>query len=157
MENYRVWLPTVLGHDNITSTQLNTQKSPRALQTQIEKFAQISPYRGHPMADTGTHAASNLPEALTVREQEILSCLFEGLSNQEIANHLYLAVTTVRWYNSQIYSKLGVSNREAALAVAESLGLLQTGSDTTADWEIQTNLPLQTTTFICSRASLCAI
>ena len=100
------------------------------------------------MADTGTHAASNLPEALTVREQEILSCLFEGLSNQEIANHLYLAVTTVRWYNSQIYSKLGVSNREAALAVAESLGLLQTGSDTTADWEIQTNLPLQTTTFI---------
>ena len=63
-----------------------------------------------------------LTEPLTDREQEILTCLAEGLSSQEIANRLYLTEKTVRWYNSQIYSKLGVHNRSAAVEQASALG-----------------------------------
>ena len=61
--------------------------------------------------DIRPSSSENALEPLTTREQEILACLGEGLSNQEIANRLYLASKTVRWYNSQIYSKLGVKGR----------------------------------------------
>ncbi len=47
-------------------------------------------------------------EALTEREREILTYLVQRLSNQEIADKLYLSVATVKWYNSQIFEKLGV-------------------------------------------------
>ena len=36
-------------------------------------------------------------EPLTEREREILACLVEGLSNQEIAERLHLALKTVKW------------------------------------------------------------
>ena len=49
------------------------------------------------------NSTNSTSEPLTSREREILLCLVEGLSNQEIANSLYLAEKTVRWYNTQIY------------------------------------------------------
>ncbi|MCA9331218.1 response regulator transcription factor, partial [Candidatus Saccharibacteria bacterium] len=52
-----------------------------------------------------------MAESLTERELEILRYLVDGLSNREIAERIHLAYRTVRWYNSQIYSKLGVNNR----------------------------------------------
>jgi predicted ATPase/DNA-binding CsgD family transcriptional regulator len=68
--------------------------------------------------------SDRLTDPLTDREQEILACLAERLTNQEIATWLHLAEKTVRWYNSQIYSKLGVSSRAEAVAKANALGLL---------------------------------
>jgi predicted ATPase/DNA-binding CsgD family transcriptional regulator len=79
--------------------------------------------KGPLMAHTRTHS-DGLTDPLTEREQEILAGLAEGLTNHEIANWLHLAEKTVRWYNSQIYSKLGVSNRAEAVAQAHALGLL---------------------------------
>ena len=65
-----------------------------------------------------------LVEPLNEREQEILACLIEGLSNREIASKLHLAYRTVKWYNTQIYGKLGVNNRDDAVARAQKLGLI---------------------------------
>src|SRR6266498_5679787 len=87
----------------------------------------------------------SLSESLTEREQEILVCLADGLSNQEIANKLYLAAQTVRWYNSQIYGKLGVSNRQEAIEHAQALGLLSEASPTPTG---KHNLPTQATPFV---------
>ncbi|MBI1277394.1 MAG: AAA family ATPase [Anaerolineaceae bacterium] len=89
----------------------------------------------------------DLSEPLTQREREILLCLVDGLSNQQIANKLYLAEKTVRWYNSQIYRKLGVSNRQEAADRMQALGLLD------AKQEAQPisgkhNLPAQSTPFV---------
>jgi predicted ATPase/DNA-binding CsgD family transcriptional regulator len=98
--------------------------------------------------------ASSFPEPLTERELEILSCLSDGLSNQEIADHLYLSVKTVRWYNSQIYSKLGVNNREAALVAAEGFGLLHDASESSL---ADNNLPAQTTAFVGRQTELVEI
>jgi pimeloyl-ACP methyl ester carboxylesterase/DNA-binding CsgD family transcriptional regulator len=58
------------------------------------------------------------------RELEILRLLAEGLTNSEIGRKLHLAPDTVRWYNKQIYEKLGVNNRTHAVRQATELGLL---------------------------------
>lgn len=63
-------------------------------------------------------------DPLTPREQDVLRLLAQGLSDQQIAHALVLAVSTVKWYNRQIYSKLGVSRRSRAVAQALRLGLL---------------------------------
>lgn len=58
------------------------------------------------------------------RELEIINLMADGLSNQEIADQLFIAVGTVRWYNKQIYSKLGTSRRTEAIALARQMGLI---------------------------------
>lgn len=104
------------------------------------------------MADV-PNRSDNLTEPLTQREQEILACLAEGLTNQEIANQLYLAEKTVRWYNSQIYSKLGVSSREGAVEQGKALGLLALPSNAPVVHG-KHNLPTSGTHFVGRRHEL---
>lgn len=61
------------------------------------------------------------PDQLTERENEILGHLTAGLTDQQIADELFLSLNTVKWYNRQIYSKLGVSNRTQAIGSAKNL------------------------------------
>ncbi len=79
--------------------------------------------------NTPTELAAAKEAGLTKREQEIL-CLLE-LSDQEIADMNFIAYRTVTSHVTKIYSKLGVSNRAAALAWAFRNGLCQNGD--TAD------------------------
>ncbi|UHA75596.1 helix-turn-helix transcriptional regulator [Paenibacillus sp. 481] len=69
-------------------------------------------------------APTELPYGITKREQEILRYLSEGLRYKSIAARLFLSEGTVRNYCSTLYSKLGVSNREAAVDAARSEGML---------------------------------
>ena len=98
------------------------------------------------MAGTGANT-DGLTEPLTDREQEILACLAEGLSNQEIANRLHLALRTVKWYNSQLYSKLGVGSRNEAVERAHILGLLAVSVEI-EDADGKHNLPGDATPFV---------
>lgn len=66
-----------------------------------------------------------LVEPLSERELEVLDLIAEGLSNQEIAQRLFLSVPTVKWHTTHIYGKLGVQNRTQAVAQARALGLLK--------------------------------
>ncbi len=88
-------------------------------------------------------------EPLTDREREILACLAEQLSNDEIARKLHLAEKTVRWYNTQIYGKLGVSSRKEAVEEARKEGLLGGAAAPSA----KHNLPSPTTPFVGRAAS----
>lgn len=63
-------------------------------------------------------------ESLTDRESEVLALLAEGMTNREIAQRLVLSPETVKWYNKQIYQKLGVGSRTEAVAIARRYGLL---------------------------------
>ncbi len=66
-----------------------------------------------------------LVEPLTEREREILTLAAGGLSNKKIAEKLFITEGTTKWHLSNIYSKLGVSNRTRAAAKARELGLLE--------------------------------
>jgi pimeloyl-ACP methyl ester carboxylesterase/DNA-binding CsgD family transcriptional regulator len=59
------------------------------------------------------------------REREILERLATGLSDQQIADELFLSLHTIKWYNRQIFSKLGVSSRTQAISKARVLGLVR--------------------------------
>ena len=63
-------------------------------------------------------------EPLSEREVEVLRLLADGLSNQEVAQRLFITVRTVKWHNSNIYGKLGVRSRTQAVAKARLLGVL---------------------------------
>ena len=64
------------------------------------------------------------PETLTAKEAQILRMLASGHSNDEIAARLFISNSTVKWHLHNIYTKLGVRRRTAALARARSLDLL---------------------------------
>jgi LuxR family maltose regulon positive regulatory protein len=65
-----------------------------------------------------------LREPLSARELEVLSLIATGASNREIADKLFLAVSTVKKHVSNILSKLNAASRTQAVAEARELGLL---------------------------------
>lgn len=69
----------------------------------------------------GIHQADAL---LSRREIEVLQLADSNLSNSEIADTLFLSLSTVKNHLSSIYSRLGVKKRRDAVATARSLGLL---------------------------------
>jgi LuxR family maltose regulon positive regulatory protein len=69
-------------------------------------------------------ASSSLIEPLSKRELEIIGLIAQGLSNREISERLFLALSTVKGHNQNIFGKLGVQRRTEAVARARELGLL---------------------------------
>ncbi|MBD2200137.1 MULTISPECIES: LuxR C-terminal-related transcriptional regulator [Calothrix] len=74
------------------------------------------------LAEFGT--VSGLIEPLTEREIEVLNYLATGMSNQAIADRLFVSLAAVKWHARNIYSKLDVNNRTQAVAKARELGIL---------------------------------
>jgi LuxR family transcriptional regulator, maltose regulon positive regulatory protein len=65
-----------------------------------------------------------LLEPLSPREVEVLQLMAQGRSNQEISERLFLALSTVKGHNRNIFGKLQVQRRTEAVARARELGLL---------------------------------
>lgn len=65
---------------------------------------------------TRTHDSSLPGEALTVREQQVLNLVSEGLANKEIAVRLNISEHTVKFHLSAILGKLGAASRTEAVS-----------------------------------------
>lgn len=61
---------------------------------------------------------------MSEREHEVLGLLAEGLSNQEIAERLFVSANTVKTHLARVYGKLEVSRRTQAVNKARSLRLI---------------------------------
>ncbi len=76
----------------------------------------LSPEVAQALVHAMQHTAET--ELLTEREKEILKLMVEGLNNSEIAERVVVSLSTVKYHVSNILSKLGVTNRVSAIAMA---------------------------------------
>ena len=60
--------------------------------------------------------------ALTEQEKRVLTLIGEGLSNRQIAEHMFLSESTAKNYVSSVLAKLGMQRRTQAAVLAAELG-----------------------------------
>lgn len=65
----------------------------------------------------------NLPGPLSDREFEVLELIYEGKTNQQICDLLFIAMNTVKRHVTNAYFKLDVNNRSGAITVLRELML----------------------------------
>jgi NarL family two-component system response regulator YdfI len=110
---------------------LPAESSPQALSIALEAVAQgllvLDPREAAvvstvpaPTVETG----SELEEALTSREKEVLGLLAEGLGNKEIAARLGISDHTAKFHVASILGKLGAASRTEAVSIGMRRGLI---------------------------------
>jgi ATP/maltotriose-dependent transcriptional regulator MalT len=63
---------------------------------------------------------------ISKREYEVLALLGTGMSNQEIADALFISQNTVKTHTSRLFEKLDVKNRTHAIIKSKELGIIST-------------------------------
>jgi len=79
--------------------------------------------------EDGTRVKQALVEPLSERELDVLRLLATDLDGPDIAGELVVSLNTVRTHTKNIYAKLGVNNRRAAVTRAAELDLLSRARD----------------------------
>jgi DNA-binding NarL/FixJ family response regulator len=79
------------------------------------------------VAHLPTAAPAALPDSLTDREAEVLRLITSGMSNGEIAAHLFLSEATVKTHVNHIFAKTGSRDRAHAIAYAHRHGIDDAG------------------------------
>jgi LuxR family maltose regulon positive regulatory protein len=87
--------------------------------TVSELHRRAAAFMGSPLALDG-----HLTDTLSERESEVLHLIAQGLSNQQIAAELVVAVSTVKTHVKSIYRKLNVNSRFDAIKRTHDLALL---------------------------------
>ncbi len=72
----------------------------------------------------GRRQTPGLVEPLSERELDVLRLLATDLDGPDIARQLVVSLNTVRTHTKNIYAKLGVNNRRAAVRAAQELDLV---------------------------------
>ncbi|MCE0764574.1 helix-turn-helix transcriptional regulator [Pseudonocardia kujensis] len=81
-----------------------------------------SPPRTKPLHTGVADQVAFLP-LLTRRQRQVLQAVARGLTNQQIADRLGIAHTTVKWHLGALMAKFSVSNRTELAYVAAKCGL----------------------------------
>ncbi len=87
------------------------------------------PWAIHPLEENSdsvdpTQSSSSGQESLTRRELDVLQAMSRGLSSGQIAEELFISVSTVRTHLKRIYAKLDAHSRHEALSNARLIGLI---------------------------------
>lgn len=86
----------------------------------VEKWMTTKP----PRAGEAPDVSILQRHGLSKREWEVLALMSDGLSNQEIADRLFVSLNTVKTHTSNLYLKLDVKRRTQAIEKAKRAGLL---------------------------------
>ena len=99
------------------------KRSPAAYVSRL--LAACGPVRGTSSTPRPVGSGHGTPiDALSSRERDVLRLLGTELSGPEIARELVVSLNTVRTHTKNVYMKLGVTSRRAAVARAKELDLL---------------------------------
>jgi NarL family two-component system response regulator LiaR len=99
---------------NVSSDELA-----KAIRAASKGRATLAPEAAEALINTTRNAGALSPgHDLTEREREVLHLMVEGLNNTEIAERLVVSKSTVKFHVSNILSKLSVSSRTEAVALA---------------------------------------
>ncbi|WP_438293064.1 response regulator [Streptomyces sp. HUAS TT7] len=96
--------------------------APSVTRRLINEFARVVPVQR-----AGASAPAGQVEELTDRETEVLVLIAQGLSNQEIADRLVVAESTIKTHVSRILVKLGLRDRTQAAVYAYETRLVTPG------------------------------
>jgi DNA-binding NarL/FixJ family response regulator len=78
----------------------------------------------HPRISESFAGGNSHMQELTAREREILTAVARGLSNKAISQELWVTEQTVKFHLTNVYRKLGVPSRTAAVRYAHEHGLV---------------------------------
>ncbi|HET6500548.1 MAG TPA: LuxR C-terminal-related transcriptional regulator [Amycolatopsis sp.] len=98
----------------------------RRARSSLAEFAEPRPDAKPVTATMPDADAVALYARLTRRQQEVLAALCRGASNRDIAAALAISERTVKVHLNALFTKLGVGNRRAAIAVARQFDPLRT-------------------------------
>ncbi len=97
---------------NVTAVELGN-----AIRSAMSGRMTLSPEAAQVLANSISQP--HLPgNELTERERDVLRCIVDGLNNNEIAEKLVISLGTVKFHVSNIFQKLGVESRVAAVKAA---------------------------------------
>jgi DNA-binding NarL/FixJ family response regulator len=113
------WVPKDVPFDEllvgIRTASRGERYLPTSLLTSVLEAMTRASSNGHPQT---------LRQSLTPRETEVLQCMVDGLSRNEIADRLGMSPNTVRTHVQSVLHKLGVHSSLRAVALAREAGLV---------------------------------
>jgi DNA-binding NarL/FixJ family response regulator len=103
--------------------------------TELARAMRLSHWASELQARRSSGDAGANDDRLTAREHEVVELLATGRTNRQIADGLHLSVKTVERHLSNLYRKLGVSNRtEAVTAAIQSIA---DSRDVSWSWDVE--------------------
>lgn len=97
---------------------VTAEKLANAIRSAAAGKPTLAPEAAQVLIQATRFPADNIGFDLTAREREVLSLMVEGLNNNQIADRLVVSGSTAKFHVSSILSKLGVTSRTKAVAVA---------------------------------------
>ena len=125
---YQRWLELGAVHD-ASDTSLRLAEAYRALGDEVSAAAELA--RAEETYERlGAHRpVPEMPDGVTGRESDVLALVADGRSNREIGEELHISDRTVARHLTNIFHKIGVTNRTEAARYAVDHGITASRSD----------------------------
>jgi len=119
------WVADYAGADAILDAAAAVASGLVAVDFELAAENEVGPFHRRPISlDDGEAGVNGRSRLLSSREQEILTLIFQGMRNREIAEALAISENTVKFHLSAVYEKLGAGSRTEAVREAMRRGLL---------------------------------
>ena len=122
--SFEIYIATIAILFTILGVWLASRLMRPKVETQVETI--IVEKEVHVVATPAkeVNEAERVKLGLSARELEVLALMAEGLSNQEIAERLFVSLNTVKTHTSNLFEKLDVKRRTQAVGKAKELHII---------------------------------